>query len=73
LQGLDLGLGPPTYQLGLTMPRARDMAVIRPACHPHAPDGLFAQFCLPAAEAARLRALPLLAQLLPQARFVGGE
>lgn len=55
------------------MPLARDMAVIRPACHPYPPDGLFAQFCLPPREAARLHALPLLAQLLPQARFVGGR
>ncbi|KAL4857541.1 hypothetical protein ACK3TF_002400 [Chlorella vulgaris] len=69
-QDIDLGLGPSTYQLGMTMPRAKDMAVIRPACHPYSP-GLFAQLCLQPHQAARLRCLPLLAQLLPQATWVG--
>ena len=56
----------------LTIPRARNMVVVRPAVHPYQPDGLFAQFCLPVRAAARLRGHPALATLLPQATWVDG-
>lgn len=54
------------------MPRARDMALIRPAVRPFE-DGLFLQLSLAPAQAAALRRLPLLRALLPAARFVGEE
>lgn len=72
-QSLELwGLGPATHAHLLSYPRAADMAVIRPAVAPFSP-GLFVQFVVPPAAMERLRAAPLLAALLPTARWVGGE
>ena len=71
-QSLELwGLGPATHAHPLSYPRAADMAVIRPSAAPYLP-GMFIQFVLPPAAMARLQPAPLLAALLPTARWVGG-
>ena len=54
----------------MTAPLASDMAVIRPAQPPYG-EGLFLQLSLAQAEARRLRAHPLLHQLVPGAVFLG--
>lgn len=72
LQDLDLGLGAPSaYSQQLSLPRARDMAIIRGAVTPLS-AGLIAQLALAPGDAQRLREHPLLAQLVPSARWVGG-
>ncbi|KAI3430263.1 hypothetical protein D9Q98_004859 [Chlorella vulgaris] len=71
-QDLDLGLGAPSaYSQQLSLPRARDMAIIRGAVTPLS-AGLIAQLALAPGDAQRLREHPLLAQLVPSARWVGG-
>ncbi|PSC71001.1 Histone acetyltransferase GCN5 [Micractinium conductrix] len=70
-EGTDLGLGQPaTYDRELTYPLAREMAVIRPAVPPYS-AGLFVQLCLAPRQVAALKSSALLAQLLPEASFVG--
>ena len=46
------------------------MAVIRPAVPPYS-AGLFVQLCLAPRQVAALKSSALLAQLLPEASFVG--
>ncbi|PRW20453.1 concanavalin A-like lectin glucanase [Chlorella sorokiniana] len=71
--GINLGLGQQaTYTFGMTMPRARDMALIRPAVQ-HYSSGLFMQLCVSPEQAAELRRSPLLRALLPLASWVGGS
>ncbi len=72
-QGIHLGLGQEaTYSFGMTTPRARDMALIRPAVQPYS-AGLFMQLCVSPEQAAELRRSPLLPALLPLACWVGAS
>ena len=71
-QGINLGVGQEaTYSFGMTMPRARDMALIRPAVQPYE-AGLFMQLCVSPEQAEQLCRSPLLRALLPLACWVGG-
>ena len=72
LQGAGLLQGePPAFDREFTFPVAGKMAVIRPVVPPYS-NGLFVQLCLTPKQAMRLEGSGLLAQLLPEASFVGG-
>ncbi|KAL4433619.1 hypothetical protein ABPG75_000060 [Micractinium tetrahymenae] len=71
-QAPDFGIGPPLYDRELTSPRLRNIAVIRAACAPYS-EGLFVQLCLSPSQLDHLRGHPALAELLPQASWVGQE
>lgn len=72
-QGINLGLGQEAaFTFGMTTPRARNMALIRPAVQPYS-AGLFMQLCVFPEQAAELRRSPLVRALLPLASWVGGS
>jgi len=71
-QDVDLGLGMlSTYTQQLSRPQLPWSVVMRAATAPYS-EGLLLQVCLAPEAAARLRGHPMLAQLLPEARWVGG-
>jgi len=73
LQSIDLGpaVGAPAYHNEATTGRTRNGIVIRAALTPELAGGFIVSCCLTKSQAKRMRKHPLLAELLPQAQFLG--